>query len=340
MSSSAKIASLISGEHIGKEIDIVGVRDLKELQKHHLSFAYDISSVEVGDKNKLILLLNIKQKEEAIKRFSNIATMIFVPNVRMAFAKISKVFKTAEQIICSEKISFVVGKNCTIDSSAILGSGVVIGNNTIVGKNVVIHSNCTVGSDCVVKDNSVIYSGSVLYDRVKIGMDCKIHSNCVIGADGFGFELDREKMQWVKIEHLGGVNIGNCVEIGASSAVDKGAVTDTIVENGVKIDNLVQVGHNVVVGENTIIASACSIAGSVKIGKCSILAGRVAIEDGLELPDNGIYAACAIITKACLPIKQNTPYTSAMYAMPIRSWNRAYSSFTKLASFMRKTKVL
>jgi UDP-3-O-[3-hydroxymyristoyl] glucosamine N-acyltransferase len=154
----------------------------------------------------------------------------------------------------------------------------------VVGQNVRIGSDVTIGALSVIEDGAVIGARTKIAARVTVGTDCQIgddcilHSGVVIGADGFGFAPDKSTGEWVKIEQLGAVKIGNKVEIGANTCIDRGALEDTLIEDGVKLDNLIQIGHNVHIGKHTALAGCVGVAGSAKIGAhCTVGGGAVVL---------------------------------------------------------------
>lgn len=178
-------------------------------------------------------------------------------------------------VACSAKI----GRKVYIGSHSHIGRKCVIGEYTKIYENVYIGEGTTIGNKCI------IYPGVRIYPGMEIGDNVILHANCVIGSDGFG-NAPQEDGTWEKIEHLGKVIIGNNVEIGANTTVDRAEMEATIIGNGVKIDNLCQIAHNVQIGDNTVMAAQCGIAGSTKIGKNCILAGQVGIVGHISIADN------------------------------------------------------
>ncbi len=178
----------------------------------------------------------------------------------------------------------------TIDSSSIIGkntkigAGSYIGPNVKIGENTTIYPNVTILDECSIGSNTIIWSGTVVRERCIIGNDCILHPNCTIGADGFGFRPCPEK-GLAKIPQIGNVVIGNYVEIGANSCVDRGKFSSTIVGDGCKIDNLVQIGHNSKLGKFCIMAGNSGLAGSVTLGNGVIIGGSASIKDHLTLGD-------------------------------------------------------
>jgi UDP-3-O-[3-hydroxymyristoyl] glucosamine N-acyltransferase len=159
------------------------------------------------------------------------------------------------------------GKNCYIGAFAYIARGAKIGDNVKIFPNVYVGDNVSIGSD------TIIYSGVKIYAGCSIGSNCIIHSGAVIGADGFGFVPDENKI-YKKIEQIGNVCIGNNVEIGANTCIDRATMNSTIIHDGVKLDNLVHLAHNVEVGANTVMAGGTCVAGSVKIGERCMFGGQ------------------------------------------------------------------
>ena len=217
-----------------------------------------------------------------LKDIESIQNFIVVDDPYLAYAKTSKVFFDAYKA-SNEAVETKYGKNVQI------GQNTVINSNCVIGDNVVIHDNVSIYSCTDIGDNSIIHSGSV------------------IGSDGFGYAPNNPG--WHKIEHLGGVKIGKNVEIGAKTAVDRGALGDTIIEDGVKIDNQVHIAHNTIIGENTAIAGQSGTAGSVKIGKNCQIAGQVGIIGHIEIADNVVVMAKTLVTKS---LKEAGAYSGVM----------------------------
>ena len=170
-----------------------------------------------------------------------------------------------------------------------------------------------------------------MYDSVELGKDCIIHSGAVIGSDGLGFA--KENNEWVKIEHLGRVLIGNNVEIGSNSTVDRGSIGDTVIGENVKIDNQVHIAHNVAIGSGTAIAGNSAIAGSTKIGKNCTLAGCSAVVDNIEIVDEVHITAMTLITKS---IKESGFYSSGTPFMKNSDWKKNAVAFKKLREITKK----
>ncbi|MDZ4146874.1 MAG: UDP-3-O-(3-hydroxymyristoyl)glucosamine N-acyltransferase [Flavobacteriaceae bacterium] len=189
----------------------------------------------------------------------------------------------------------VVDVTAIIGSGTRIGAGSYIGVKVLIGKNVTIYPNVTILDECSIGENTVLWSGTVIRERCHVGANCIFHPNATIGADGFGFRLDPER-GLVKIPQIGNVVIGNNVEIGANSCVDRGKFSSTVLGDGCKIDNLVQIGHNSKLGKFCIMAGNSGLAGSVTLGNGVIIGGSASIKDHTTIGDGAIIGACSGVT--------------------------------------------
>ena len=166
-----------------------------------------------------------------------------------------------------------------------LGAFSSVGKRTRVGDNTIIHEHVTIGEDVTIGQNCILYPGVVVYPGTVIGNNVILHAGCIIGGDGFG-NAPREDGSWEKIEHLGNVVIGNDVEIGCNTTVDRAQMESTVIGNGVRIDNLCMIAHNVVIGDHTVMAAQTGIAGSTQVGKYCIFARQVGIAGHVKIADH------------------------------------------------------
>lgn len=178
----------------------------------------------------------------------------------------------------------IVDPTATVDATASIGPFVVVGPGSVIGSRTQVHAHCYIGQDCHLAEEVIVYPNVVLYQEVVVGPGSIIHSGAVIGADGFGYVWDG--MRRVKVPQVGGVWIGNDVEIGANVCIDRATCGDTLIADGVKLDNLIQVGHNVQIGEHSVIAALSGVSGSVRIGKRVVMGGQVAVVDHAEIGDD------------------------------------------------------
>lgn len=194
--------------------------------------------------------------------------------------------------------SAFVDQTASIHPEAYIGPYCVVGAGSVVGKCSELIAHVTLYDNVKIGENCTINAGVVCYHEIEIGNDCIIHSNAVIGADGFGFLEDKNTGSWDKIPQIGNVVIGNRVEIGANTTIDRALLGSTIIEDGVILDNLIQIAHNCVIGENTAIASQAGVSGSTKIGKRNKIGGQVGFAGHLETCDDITIIAQSGVSKS------------------------------------------
>jgi UDP-3-O-[3-hydroxymyristoyl] glucosamine N-acyltransferase len=189
----------------------------------------------------------------------------------------------------------MIDPTATVGNGARIGAGSYIGPQVVIGNKSTIYPNVTILDGSTIGENTVIWSGTVIRERCHIGNDCILHPNATIGADGFGFRPDPQR-GLVKIPQIGNVIIGNNVEIGANTCVDRGKFSSTILGDGCKIDNLVQIGHNSKLGKFCIMAGNSGLAGSVTLGNGVIIGGSASIKDHATIGDGAIVGAGSGVT--------------------------------------------
>jgi UDP-3-O-[3-hydroxymyristoyl] glucosamine N-acyltransferase len=194
--------------------------------------------------------------------------------------------------------SAVIEAGARIDASASIGALAYVGAGAHIGRHAVVAAQCHVGADAVIGEHTQLMTGVSLQRGCRIGARGVLHSGVVIGADGFGFAPDDGR--WVKIEQLGAVDIGDDVEIGANSCIDRGALSDTVIARGVKMDNLIQIGHNVHIGEHTALAGCVGIAGSTHIGAHCTFGGQVGIVGHLRIVDHVHVGGGTVVSRSIL----------------------------------------
>jgi UDP-3-O-[3-hydroxymyristoyl] glucosamine N-acyltransferase len=224
-----------------------------------------------------------------------------------------------------------VDGSATVDASSEIGAFVVIGKGARVGARARIGAHSVLGNGASVGEGTRLHPRVTVYEGCSIGARCIVHSGVVIGADGFG--MARDSGRWVKIPQVGAVRVGDDVEIGANTTIDRGALDDTVIGDGVKLDNQIQVGHNVVIGPHTVIAGCTGISGSVTIGRDCMIGGGVGIVGHLSICDGVTISGFSFVTKSI--VKPGT-YTSGTPAMPHAEWLRNSAHLRHLDEIVRR----
>lgn len=234
-----------------------------------------------------------------------------------------------------------VHPTASVDASAVVAEDAWVGPMSVIEADAVLEAGVQVGPGCVVGpgarvgEQSRLVANVTLCHGVQIGRRALIHPGVVIGSDGFG--IANESGRWIKVPQVGGVVIGDDVEIGANTSIDRGAVEDTVLEDGVKLDNQIQVGHNVRIGAHTAIAGCVGIAGSARIGHHCAIGGGAGILGHLELADHVQVTAMSLVTRS---ITEPGVYSSGVPAQPGKTWNRNYARFRELDELARRVRKL
>jgi UDP-3-O-[3-hydroxymyristoyl] glucosamine N-acyltransferase len=223
----------------------------------------------------------------------------------------------------------VLGRNVRVAANAVIGKGVQLGDDVTIGPGSVVGEASTVG------DGSTLHANVTVYHACQIGKRAVIHSGAVIGSDGFGFANNRG--EWVKIHQLGRVIIGDDVEIGANTSIDRGAIEDTVIGDGVKLDNQIQIAHNVRVGSNTAMAGCVGVAGSADIGANCAIGGGVGILGHLKIVDGVTVTAMSLVPGS---IKESGVYSAGTPLEPKAQWQKNYIRFKQLDDMARRIKAL
>jgi UDP-3-O-[3-hydroxymyristoyl] glucosamine N-acyltransferase len=239
------------------------------------------------------------------------------PNPRLAFARILSLLYPSATVAAGIHPSAVVASDANIAPSASIGPLCVVEAGAHIGERVRLGAGCSVQSGARIGDDTQLMARVTLYANVSVGRRCLLHSGAVIGADGFGFAPDGGT--WVKTPQVGSVRIGDDVEIGANTTIDRGAIEDTVIEHGVKLDNQIQVGHNVIIGAHTAIAACTGISGSTIIGKRCMIGGMVGFAGHLTIADDVTVTGCSLVSAS---IRKGGSYSSGMPAVETRAWRR------------------
>ncbi len=327
----AEIAALVGGETLGDgNLEIHGIASLKSAGPRDLSFLSNVSYQSQLRSSQAGALLLAPANRDASNR-----PRIISEDPYLAYAKVVEAFYPAQHHVAG------VHPNAVVHPLARLGNGVQlapfcsVGKDAVIGDRVRIETGCvigecvSIGSDCILHGNVTIYANS------RIGERAIIHAGAVIGSDGFG--MAREGEHWRKIPQIGGVIIGNDVEIGANTTIDRGALDDTVIEDGVKLDNQIQIGHNVHIGAHSAFAGCVGIAGSTRIGRRCTIGGGSVILGHLEIVDDVNIAAASVVMKS---IRRAGDY-AGLYPLQERSvWARNAANLRNLDGLERRLRYL
>lgn len=317
--------------------------------KNHI--VNSLSTLENATLNQVAFLSNAKYKKQLAETNAGVVILnesalencptnaLVIDDPYLAFAKIARLLDTtpkpANNIHSSAVINddAIIAKNVSVGANAVIESGVVLANNVCIG------AGCFIGKQAQIGENTKIWANVSVYHKVIIGSDCLIQANSVIGSDGFGYApAPKDKDQfWHKIPQLGSVVIGNRVEIGASTTIDRGALANTEIHDGVILDNQIQIAHNVIIGKNTAMAACSVIAGSSVIGKHCIIAGLVGINGHINIADGCTFTGMAMVTK---DIKESGVYSSGTPVVSNKDWNKTNARVRKLESVFARVKTL
>ncbi len=280
----------IDGEITGQTDQLFeGPEQLERAEKHHISFIGNRKFMKLWPQSKAgAAVVDAKLNLEA----GDDRALIRVPNADLAMAKILELFDPGLPEFESDiDPKAIIHESAKIGRACKIGAGTYIGKNVVIGDGTRIYPNVTILDDTVIGAMNIIWPGVIIRERTQIGSYCIFHPNASIGADGFGFRPAEDGRGLVKIPQIGNVVIGNAVEIGANSCVDRGKFSSTIVGDGCKIDNLVQIAHNCVLGRSCIMAGNSGLAGSVTLGDGVIIGGSASIKDHTTIESGAIVAA-------------------------------------------------
>jgi UDP-3-O-[3-hydroxymyristoyl] glucosamine N-acyltransferase len=326
-----QIAEILNAELVGDDsLSISRIATLENAKSDEISFlANKKYRTQLATTNAGAVILSEKDAEH----FSG--NKIIVSNPYLAYALLAQAMDTtpapAHNIHASAVIdpSAKLAANVSIGANAVIDAGVEIAEGSSIGAGSFIGKGVKIGA------NTTIWANVTIYHDVEIGESCLVHANTVIGADGFGYA--NEKGQWVKIPQLGSVIIGDQVEIGASTTIDRGAIDDTIIERNVIIDNQVQIAHNVIVKEGTAIAGCTVIAGSTTIGKYCQIGGLSGIAGHIEIVDGVVLTGMSMVISG---IDNPGVYSSGVPHSENKDWRRNMAQLRQLSAINKRLKAV
>ena len=260
---------------------------------------------------------------------------LVTPNPYVVYARVSAILNPPPDGTAGRHDTAVVAASAHIPSTSMIGPHVVIGERVAIGARTQIHAGSVIGDDCSIGDDCVLHPRVVMYPRTMIGARAIVHSGAVLGADGFGMADDNG--HWVKVPQLGRVVIGDDVEIGANTTIDRGAIEDTFIGDDVKLDNQIQVGHNSHIGRHTAIAGCVGIAGSTLIGANCRVGGAAMIAGHLSIPDGTTISAGTFVAAT---IDKPGVYTGSFPLLPHREWQYVGAILRRLRTLSNRLRAL
>ncbi|SMG56588.1 UDP-3-O-(3-hydroxymyristoyl)glucosamine N-acyltransferase [Cedecea sp. NFIX57] len=327
----AELAQQLDAElHGDGDIVITGVASMQTAQSGHITFMVNPRYRE----QLAACQASAVVMTEADLPYAKSAALV-VKNPYLTYARMAQILDTTPQPASD------IAPSAVIDATARLGQNVSVGANAVIESGVELGDNVVIGAGCFVGKNTKIGAGSRLwanvsiYHNIEIGAQCLIQSSTVIGSDGFGYANDRGN--WVKIPQLGRVIIGDRVEIGACTTIDRGALDDTIIGNGVIIDNQCQIAHNVVIGDNTAVAGGVIMAGSLKIGRYCMIGGASVINGHMEICDKVTVTGMGMVMR---PITEPGVYSSGIPLQPNKAWRKTAALVMNIDEMSKRLKTI
>lgn len=327
----AELADLFALDKQGDDDTLVsGVAAIAEAKADDLSYVRDgqyskyLASAEAG----ILLLTPALAADYA-------GSCLITADPYLYYAKITALFHPLPKSKAGSKAgiaaSAVISASAQVSATADIGEQVVIGAGCVIGDEVVVGAGCIISDECTVKAGTYLHPNVTIAAQTEIGERCIIHSGAVLGADGFGFAP--EGKAWCKIPQIGNVILGDDVEIGANTTIDRAAMGSTRIGNGVKLDNLIQVGHNTQIGDHTAVAACTAIAGSTKIGRYCRIAGMCAIAGHLEIADDVTVTGTGLVTHS---LKKPGVYSSGVAVDDNARWRKNSVRFRQLDKMARR----
>jgi UDP-3-O-[3-hydroxymyristoyl] glucosamine N-acyltransferase len=325
------LASRFAGEVRGDpSVEIHGVASLASAGAHDISYLAGKKYYSALAKTGAGAVILAAQDAAHFAR-----TCLIVDNPRLCFARVSAFLNPRLPPEPGVHATAFVDERARVANSAYIGSYSVVEAGAVIDDNVFVGAGSYLGKRVHIGRDSWLHARVVIGDGCVVGANCIIHAGVVIGSDGFGYVRDGDR--WLKMPQLGRVRIGNDVEIGANSTIDRGTLDDTVIDDGVKLDNLTQIAHNVYIGKHTAMAAQVGIAGSTHVGSGCAIGGQAGIIDNLEIADNVQITAGSLVTSS---LDQAGVYSSSLKTQPAGKWKRNAARLSQLDGLVRRLQQL
>ncbi|GAK85348.1 UDP-3-O-[3-hydroxymyristoyl] glucosamine N-acyltransferase [Vibrio ponticus] len=327
----AELATITGGElHGDATATVTMVAPMDKAQQGHVTFLSNPKYAKhLAQCQATVVMVKAAQLEQCQ------GNTLVVDDPYVAFAKVAQALDT------TPKAALGIAPSAVIDATAKLGTNVSIGANAVIeagaelGDNVIIGAGCFIGQHAKIGSNTQLWANVSIYHNVELGSDCLVQANTVIGSDGFGYA--NEKGEWIKIPQLGTVRIGNRVEIGACTTIDRGALDDTVIADNVIIDNQMQIAHNVEIGYGTAMAGGTVVAGSTKIGKHCIIGGASVINGHIEIVDGVTITGMGMVMRG---IEEKGMYSSGIPLQTNKEWRKTATRVHRIDEMNKRLKAV
>lgn len=307
----ASIAAALGGDLCGADVPVSRIAPLERAGEGEISFVAHAKYRRMLDSTRAAALILPRSLQGA-----HAGPHILADNPQLYFAQVAQLLHPAAHPALGVHPSAVVLSPVPADAS--IGPLSFIGENCVIGAGVIVGAGCTIQSGCMIGAGTLLHDRVSLYANSKVGERAILHSGCVIGSDGFGYARHRDG-SWEKIPQIGRAILGDEVEIGANVTIDRGAMDDTVIGNGVKLDNMVHIAHNVRLGEHTAMAGQSGVAGSSTVGRRVMVGGQSGVLGHIEIADDVVLSGRSLASKS---VSEACMLSSALPAQNQAEWNR------------------
>ncbi len=320
------IINQFGGQLQGDSIEVTNVATVQSARAGDIAFVDNPKYQKYIETTKASALIVLPGLAQATK-----LPVIISENPKLIFAQVVGLLRPRPLVKTGIHASASIDPSATIGDRVSIGPGCVVEHDVVIGDGVTLGAQTVIGPHCHIGTNCHIHARVTLYDNTTLGDGCEVHSGAVLGADGFGYAHD--KGQWLKLPQVGRLKIGRHVEIGANTTIDRGALDDTEISDGVIIDNLVQIGHNVKIGQSTAISAGCLIGGSAVIGAYCMIGGGSIFNGHISIADGCVFIPGAQVANST---KKAEVLASALTARPRAQWAKNIARFHHLDSLAIK----
>lgn len=323
-----KLAQLVGARLKGEDTAISGVASLSHAKTGDLVFVDSPKHFQEALASGASAIVG----PEALAEYESTKSLVLTAKPKLAFARLVSIIAARSRPKAGVHETALLGSNVTLGEGVHIGAYVVIGDNVVIGDGSAVMAGSIIGSHVTMGVECTLYPNVTLYDRISLGNRVIIHSGTVVGADGFGYVFDDSVYH--KFPQIGDVVIGDDVEIGSNSCIDRGALESTVIESGTKIDNLVQVAHNVRIGRSVVLAAQVGISGSSQVEDYAVLGGQVGIADHVRIEKGAVIGAQAGVPTGKIIRAGQTVWGTP--ARPIREFKEVYAQTQQLPALKRR----